>query len=859
MIQSAPTRLRDSTGSPATALPSRPFASVPVAIKGGNINAAQHPRDRSGSDLSASLVSNDSSIFDTISMSDVASIASSVPSDSEDNLHEVDFKYHPPRISSKTYMQQHPTPEIIEEDPDEDSENGDRVVANAIHPGVQVTHPSPRSPAPASPPALHINTSNLGPNGEIKEDSPIEMKHHKHKATRRNDTIDEVNGKNASASKSSQSATSAVTPGTPKASDAQPPPGGTPLTSAKKEKSGFFHLSKPILNRSKSQTLMQGDAKLHHLKDSIINVFSSANNSAVKSNKTPPESKGPSTPGTPNLPSTAPSTVPSRKGSIEPTPQTSAQASPTQQFSSPPPVGPGPRRVASVGPNMMLARGPILKHDDAYLPVTGVGRKPQAQTRPTRAISDPPAAAGVRRAKTLKECGVTNRGKVAGKGATSTVTRAECKGKLVALKTFQKTKGNESDGEFKRRIDFEFEIAHSLHHPNVVETMDLVWDEGKHNWAETMEWCGGGDLFTIIKNGSMTIVERNCCFKQLVRGIAYMHSQGIAHRDIKPENLLLNEEGQLKITDFGVSDIVFHEGEDDLPKKCSGLCGSEPYMAPEVHTSKQYHGFPLDVWGCGIVYISLTFPGLLWHKATVGDRRYEAYLASYLEAQDRTAKKIEEAKLQQHLDVHKDSSADARSTTSSTDHDHDHDRKSVKSEDDALSRVSSSMSFKSPSPAGTPPNDYTVPGSPTRSETRPNSSEGISKTPKRAHSFRNPPTIKPAANIPPSPLPIAKAASAAKGEVKAASPHYIPFETFVPHQRRLLYRILDPNPATRITAAEILKDPWFKEIQCCSFDPDELFRVQSGTFDASKGTVNKKKAMPVKHKHPNHLIKPVKK
>ena len=854
MIQSSPAPLRDPAPTSATVPPSRPAASVPVAIKPGHINGAQHPRDRSGSDLSASLVSNDSSIFDTISMSDAASIASSGPSDTEDNLHEVDFKYHPPRVSSKTYMQQHATHEIIEEDPDEDSENGDQVVANAIHPGVQVTLPSPTPTTPASPPVLHINTGNLGQRGESKDDSPIEMKRHKNKATHRSDTLDGVNGKNRSASKSPQSAAPAVTPGTPKASDAQPPLGESPLTSAKKEKSGFFHLSKPILNRSKSQALLQGDAKLHHLKDSIIHVFSTSNNTAVKLNKTPPESKGQSTPGTPNHPSTAPSI----RSSVEPTPQTSGQASPTQEFSSPPPIGPGPRRVASVGPNMMLAKGSILKHDDAHRPVAGTGHKALFETRPNRAISDPPAAIGVRRAKTLKECGVTNRGKVAGKGATSTVTRAECKGKVVALKTFQKGKGDGSDAEFRRRIDVEFEIARSLHHPNVVETMDLIWDEGKHNWAETMEWCGGGDLYTIIKNGSMTTVERNCCFKQLVRGVAYMHSQGIAHRDIKPENLLLSEDGQLKITDFGVSHVVFHEGEDDYLKKCSGLCGSEPYMAPEVHTSKEYHGFPLDVWGCGIVYITLTFGHLLWHKAAIGDKRYEGYFASYLKAQERTAKKIEEAKHQHDCDGHKDGSEDARSTTS-TDHDHDHDKKSLKSEDnDVLSRVSSSMSFKAPSPTGTPPNDYAVPGSPTASEGRPSSAEGTSKTPKRAQSFRTAPTVKPD-NMVSSPLPIAKAASAAKGEVKAASPHYTPFEILQPHQRRLLYRILDPNPATRITAAEILKDPWFKEIQCCSFDPDELFRVQSGTFDASKGTVNKKKAMPVKHKHPNHLIKPVKK
>lgn len=847
MIQSAPAPLRDSTAS--TSAPSfPPSGSAPLAIKPVHING--RPRDRSGSDLSASVVSNDSSIFDTISMFEAASVASSVPSDSEDNHHDADFKYHPPRISSKTYMQQQATTtETIEEDPEEDSESGDPVVANAVHPGVQVTGPSPRPPTPKTPPALRLHTENIHQNAENKEDSPMEMKHHKHKSAHKGDTVSVGNGKNHSASKTPQSTTSAVAPSTPKASDVQTSPGGAPLNAAKKEKSGFFHL--PKLNRSKSQSTMQGDAKLHHLKDSIIHVFSSANNSVVRINKTPspPESKGPSVPSTPVLSSASPSTVPSRKGSIEPTPQTSPHRSPVQQFATPLSIGPRPRRVASVGPNMMLAKGPLLKHDETRCPATGAGRKVQVQNRASRSTSDPapPADPSVKRAKTLKECGVTSSGKFAGKGATSTVTRTQCNGKIVALKTFQKGKNDGSDAAFKRRIDIEFEIAHMLHHPNVVETMELVWDEKKHNWAETMEWCGGGDLFSIIKANVMGPVERNCCFKQLVRGVAYMHSQGVAHRDIKPENLLLNEEGQLKISDFGVSDVICHDGES--PKKCHGLCGSEPYMAPEIHTSEEYDGFPLDVWGCGIVHIALIFGDLFWNKAAIGDRGWELFLGYRRKAEEITAKKIEEAKSQQHLEARED----AHSTTSSTDH--DHDKKSLKSEDnDALSRVSSSMSFKVPSPTSTPPNGYAVPCSPTPSDGRPGSSDGPCKTPKRNTSFRTPSVIKPD-NMVQSPLPIAKAAAAAKGEVKAASPHYPPFETLQPHQRRLLYRILDPNPATRITAAEILKDPWFKEIQCCSFDPDELFRVQSGTFDASKGTVNKKKAMPVKHKHPNHLIK----
>ena len=368
-----------------------------------------------------------------------------------------------------------------------------------------------------------------------------------------------------------------------------------------------------------------------------------------------------------------------------------------------------------------------------------------------------------------------------------------------------------------------------------------MWDEGKHNWVETMEWCGGGDLFSIIKLGHMTPVERNCCFKQLVRGVAYMHSVGIAHRDIKPENLLLNEDGQLKITDFGVSDVVVQNGGEH--KKCRGMCGSEPYMAPEIHTRKgplvantlliaEYDGFPLDVWGCGVVYITLIFGGTMWHKAAEGDLGYDRFIASIRASEAKAARK--EAKL----------AAEGAKEGEMKDDLHDTDEKSSIS-DYAMSRVSSALSFKHISPTDSPPNGFVIPDS-VLADQKPQNT-----TPQRNRSFRPSPVVKPIA-MPPSPLPICKAAGAVKGEVRS-TPHYTPFEGFQPGQRRLIYRILDPNPETRITAAGILRDPWFKEIQCCSFDPDELCRVQSGTFDASKPG-KKKVVMPVKHKHPNHLI-----
>jgi len=506
-----------------------------------------------------------------------------------------------------------------------------------------------------------------------------------------------------------------------------------------------------------------------------------------------------------------------------------------------------------------------MKHDGTQQPAIGAGHK--AIEGRGRSPSEPPEAVGIVRAKTLKECGITSRGKHAGKGATSTVTRCNSHGKAVALKSFKKPSAKESDEDFKRRIDFEYEIAHNLHHPNVIETMELVYDDSKHNWAETMEWCGGGDLFSIIKSGNMTAIERNCCFKQLIRGIAYMHSMGVAHRDIKPENLLLNEEGQLKITDFGVSDIVVQPGGGK--RKCHGLCGSEPYMAPEVHQKKgilsnlnslsvEYDGFPLDIWSCGIVYVCLAFGGILWEKAVEGNNGFDKYLASLRKFEENKARKERlavEAEEAAKSASHQSEDSQVNGTSHTEIEKHECDRASLLS-NDAVSRNSSTLSLKHISPPRTPDGGTTTPGSPPLS--RENSLPGTplerkvsGPAPQRNKSFKMTPSVKPAGMIQ-SPLPIYKAPGAVKGEVHNPAPHYIPFESFKPLQKRLVYRMLDPNPETRITAAEILKDPWFKEIQCCSFDPDELYRVQSGIFDASEA--GGKKAMPVKHKHPNHLI-----
>lgn len=123
----------------------------------------------------------------------------------------------------------------------------------------------------------------------------------------------------------------------------------------------------------------------------------------------------------------------------------------------------------------------------------------------------------------------------------------------------------------------------------------------------------------------MSRTEIDCNFKQLINGIAYLHSMGVAHRDIKPENLLLDGQGRLKITDFGVSD-VFRMCWEKTPHLSKGLCGSEPYIAPEEFKTKEYDARRVDIWACGIVYYCMVYQGIPFRAAVAQDPNYQLFI-----------------------------------------------------------------------------------------------------------------------------------------------------------------------------------------------------------------------------------------
>ncbi len=204
-------------------------------------------------------------------------------------------------------------------------------------------------------------------------------------------------------------------------------------------------------------------------------------------------------------------------------------------------------------------------------------------------------------------------------------TRNGAAEQLYAVKEFRK-KPQESSKRYTKRLTSEFCISSSLRHPNVIHTLDLLQD-AKGDYCEVMEFCAGGDLYTLIlAAGKLEVVEADCYFKQLMRGVQYMHEMGVAHRDLKPENLLLTQRGALKITDFGNGECFRMAWEKEAHMTC-GLCGSAPYIAPEEYVDKEFDPRAVDIWATGVIYMAMRTGRHLWRMAQrEEDEFYERYL-----------------------------------------------------------------------------------------------------------------------------------------------------------------------------------------------------------------------------------------
>uniref|UniRef100_A0A7M4EW99 non-specific serine/threonine protein kinase n=2 Tax=Crocodylus porosus TaxID=8502 RepID=A0A7M4EW99_CROPO len=209
-----------------------------------------------------------------------------------------------------------------------------------------------------------------------------------------------------------------------------------------------------------------------------------------------------------------------------------------------------------------------------------------------------------------------------GRGTYGKVKAArERSGRLVAIKSIRKDKiKDEQDLIHIRR---EIEIMSSLNHPHIIAIHEVF--ENNNKIVIVMEYASKGDLYDYISERQrLTEQEARHFFRQVVSAIYYCHKNGIVHRDLKLENILLDASGNIKIADFGLSNVYQQD------KFLQTFCGSPLYASPEIVNGRPYKGPEVDSWSLGVllyilVHGTMPFDGqdykTLVKQITSGDYR----------------------------------------------------------------------------------------------------------------------------------------------------------------------------------------------------------------------------------------------
>lgn len=154
-------------------------------------------------------------------------------------------------------------------------------------------------------------------------------------------------------------------------------------------------------------------------------------------------------------------------------------------------------------------------------------------------------------------------GKMLGSGAGGSVRlmKRTGDGVVFAVKQFRDRHPYESEKEYNKKVTAEFCIGSTLHHGNIIETIDIVHEKGR--WYEVMEYAPF-DLFATVMTGKMGREEVTCSTLQILSGVLYLHNMGLAHRDLKLDNVVINDQGIMKLIDFGSAVVFRYPFENDV-------------------------------------------------------------------------------------------------------------------------------------------------------------------------------------------------------------------------------------------------------------------------------------------------------
>ncbi|GAM19901.1 hypothetical protein SAMD00019534_030760 [Acytostelium subglobosum LB1] len=193
----------------------------------------------------------------------------------------------------------------------------------------------------------------------------------------------------------------------------------------------------------------------------------------------------------------------------------------------------------------------------------------------------------------------------------------------VAIKFIKENKLSVKQRETCMR---EIEIMRLLDHPNIVKLLEVIEKKDDSLTFLVVEYVSGGELFDyIVAREYIKEKEARKFFRQIVSAIEYCHSNLVVHRDLKPENLLLDANGNIKITDFGLSNSI-------LPGKLmDSFCGSPLYAAPEILKAEKYLGPPADIWSLGVILYAVLCGSLPWEGESQAEISYHSVHGKYVD------------------------------------------------------------------------------------------------------------------------------------------------------------------------------------------------------------------------------------
>lgn len=212
---------------------------------------------------------------------------------------------------------------------------------------------------------------------------------------------------------------------------------------------------------------------------------------------------------------------------------------------------------------------------------------------------------------------------------------------LYALKKIRLQSERENWTTYEKKLKNEFLIASKLHNQNLIRTYDLLQDNDL--FIIIMDYAPF-DFFTMVMTGNMDKREIYCYFKQMCKGVSYMHSIGLAHRDLKLDNCVVDKNGILKIVDFGSSVIFdfglyYNKGKSADIEKASGIMGSDPYLAPEIVQYPYYDPSLADVWSLAIIYCCIVLQRFPWRIPKHSDNSFDYFTRKPSEITDKNGNK----------------------------------------------------------------------------------------------------------------------------------------------------------------------------------------------------------------------------